>query len=164
MADNNSFDVVSEVDMQEALNAANQAAKEVANRFDLKKAGAEIAMEGEEITVEAADEFNVKQAIDVLQTRMSRRGVDLKSLRIGDVEDARGGRSRAKVTFQQGIPTETAKKIVASIKKLKMKVQASIQGETVRVSGKKRDDLQTVITHLKGMDLDIPLTFTNYRG
>ena len=163
MADN-SFDVVSEVDMQEALNAANQAAKEVANRFDLKKAGAEIAMEGEEITVEAADEFNVKQAIDVLQTRMVRRGVDLKSLRIGEPEDARGGRSRATITFQQGIPTETAKKIVASIKKLKLKVQASIQGETVRISGKKRDDLQAVIAHLKGMDLDIPLSFTNYRG
>lgn len=163
MADN-SFDVVSEVDMQEARNAVQQAAKEVANRFDLKKAGAEIAMEGEEITVEAADEFNVKQAIDVLQSRMVRRGVDLKSLRIGDVEDSRGGRARSTITFQQGIPTETAKKMVASIKKLKMKVQASIQGETVRISGKKRDDLQAVITHLKGMDLDIPLTFTNYRG
>jgi len=163
MADN-SFDIVSQVDMQEVRNAVAQAAKEVTNRFDLKKAGASIELVAEDLVLEAADEFNLNQALDVLQTRLVRRGVDLKSLRYGNVEDARGGRARKRVTFQQGIPTETAKKIVAEVKSLKMKVQGSIQGDSVRFSAKKRDDLQKVMAHVKGMELDVPLTFTNYRS
>jgi cyclic-di-GMP-binding protein len=160
----NSFDVVSTVDLQEVRNAVNQAEKEIANRYDLKKAAAELRLEGEEISLEAADEFSVQQARDVLQSKLVKRGVNLKSLRYAKVEPASGGRARQKITLQQGIPTETAKKLVAEIKTKKLKVQAAIQGDTVRVSGKNRDDLQTVIAALKALDLDIPLTFTNYRS
>jgi cyclic-di-GMP-binding protein len=159
----NSFDVVSQVDFQEVKNAVNQAAKEVVNRFDLKNARAKIEIEGEEIVVESSDEYTLGQVVDVLQTKLVRRGVDLKSLRYGKTEDASGGRARQHIEIQQGIPQETSKKMVAEIKKMKIKVQAAIQGDSVRVSGKNRDDLQEVIAHLKGMDLDVPLTFTNYR-
>ncbi len=163
MASQNSFDIVSEVDFQEVRNAVNQAAKEVATRFDLKSARAQIEIEGEVIVVESSDEYTLGQVVDVLQTKLVRRGVDLKSLRPGKVEDASGGRARQRIEIQQGIPQETAKKMVAEIKKMKIKVQAAIQGDTVRVSGKNRDDLQEVIAHLKSLDLDVPLTFTNYR-
>lgn len=159
----NSFDVVSEVDFQEVSNAVNQAAKEVANRFDLKKANAQVEMEDQALVVESSDEYTLGQAVDVLQTKLVRRGVDLKSLRYGKIEPASGGRARQKIDVQQGIPQETSKKIVASIKKQKLKVQAAIQGDSVRVTGKNRDDLQEVIAHLKELDLDVPLKFTNYR-
>ncbi|HEX5719671.1 MAG TPA: YajQ family cyclic di-GMP-binding protein [Thermoanaerobaculia bacterium] len=160
----NSFDVVSNVDLQEVRNAVNQAEKEIVNRYDLKKAAVSLSLEGEEITLEAADEYSLNQALEVLKTKMVRREVQLKSLRYGKVEPASGGRARQKITLQQGIPTETAKKLVAEIKQRKLKVQAAIQGDTVRVSGKNRDDLQTVIAALKSLDLDVPLTFTNYRS
>ena len=160
----NSFDVVSNVDLQEVRNSVNQAEKEIANRYDLKKAAAELRLEGEEILLESADEFSVQQARDVLQSKLVKRGVNLKSLRYGKVEPASGGRARQKITLQQGIPQETAKRLVAEIKAKKLKVQAAIQGDTVRVSGKNRDDLQTVIAALKALDLDVPLTFTNYRS
>jgi uncharacterized protein YajQ (UPF0234 family) len=160
----NSFDVVSNVDLQEVRNAVNQAEKEIVNRYDLKKAAVSLGLEGEEITLEAADEYSLNQALEVLKTKMVRREVQLKSLRYGKVEPASGGRARQKITLQQGIPTETAKKLVAEIKQRKLKVQAAIQGDTVRVSGKNRDDLQTVIAALKSLDLDVPLTFTNYRS
>lgn len=159
----NSFDVVSEVDFQEVRNAVNQAAKEVSQRFDLKKADAEIEMEDQAVVVEASDEYTLGQTVDVLQTKLVRRGVDLKSLRYGKVEAASGGRARQKIDIQTGIPQETSKKIVAEIKKMKIKVQGAIQGDSVRVSGKNRDDLQEVIARLKEMDLDVPLKFTNYR-
>ena len=164
MAAENSFDVVSNVDLQEVRNAVNQAEKEIVNRYDLKKAAVSLRLEGEEITLEAADEYSLNQALEVLKTKMVRREVQLKSLRYGKVEPASGGRARQKITLQQGIPTETAKKLVAEIKQKKLKVQAAIQGDTVRVSGKNRDDLQTVIAALKSLDLDVPLTFTNYRS
>jgi uncharacterized protein YajQ (UPF0234 family) len=160
----NSFDVVSNVDLQEVRNAVNQAEKEIATRYDLKKAAADLRLEGEEISVEAADDFSLSQALEVLKTKLVKRNVNLKSLRYGKVEPASGGRARQKITLQQGIPQETAKKLVAEIKAKKLKVQAAIQGDTVRVSGKNRDDLQTVIATLKAMDLDVPLTFTNYRS
>ncbi|MFL6199956.1 MAG: YajQ family cyclic di-GMP-binding protein [Thermoanaerobaculia bacterium] len=160
----NSFDVVSNVDLQEVRNAVNQAEKEIVNRYDLKKAAVSLRLEGEEIALEAADEYSLNQALEVLKTKMVRREVQLKSLRYGKVEPASGGRARQKITLQQGIPTETAKKLVAEIKQRKLKVQAAIQGDTVRVSGKNRDDLQTVIAVLKALDLDVPLTFTNYRS
>lgn len=160
----NSFDIVSMVDPQEVKNAVQQAAREVANRYDLKKADAKIEQQDEEIVVEAADEFNVGQSLEVVKGKLVRRGVDLKSCRLGKVEPAAGGRARQRITFQQGIPQETAKRIVAEIKRQKIKVQASIQGDQVRVAGKKRDDLQAVIAHLKSLDLDVPLTFTNYRS
>jgi uncharacterized protein YajQ (UPF0234 family) len=164
MAAENSFDVVSNVDLQEVRNAVNQAEKEIGNRYDLKKAAAVLRLEGEEIVLEAADDFSVQQALDVLQSKIVKRGINLKSLRYGKVEPASGSRARQKITLQQGIPQETAKKIVAEIKARKLKVQGAIQGDTVRVSGKNRDDLQTVIAVLKAMDLDVPLTFTNYRS
>jgi cyclic-di-GMP-binding protein len=164
MAAENSFDVVSNVDFQEVRNAVNQAEKEIANRYDLKKAAAVLRLEGEEIVLEAADDFSVQQALDVLQSKLVKRGINLKSLRYGKVEPASGSRARQKITLQQGIPQETARKIVAEIKAKKLKVQGAIQGDTVRVSGKNRDDLQTVIAALKALDLDVPLTFTNYRS
>lgn len=164
MANENSFDVVSNVDLQEVRNAVNQAEKEIVNRYDLKKAAVSLRLEGEEIALEAADEYSLNQALEVLKTKLVRREVQLKSLRYGKVEPASGGRARQKITLQQGIPTETAKKLVAEIKQRKLKVQAAIQGDTVRVSGKNRDDLQTVIAALKALDLDVPLTFTNYRS
>lgn len=160
----NSFDIVSSVDFQEVRNAVDQARREVTTRYDLKNADADVSLDGEEITVEAADDYTVGQAFDVLQTKLVRRGVDLKSLRPEKVEPASGGRARQKIAFQNGIPIDTAKKIVAEIKKQKIKVQASIQGDSVRVSGKKRDDLQEVIAHLKTVDLDVPLTYKNYRS
>jgi uncharacterized protein YajQ (UPF0234 family) len=160
----NSFDIVSTVDLQEVRNAVQQAEKEIANRYDLKKAAAELRLEGEEIVLETSDNYTLQQATDVLQTKMVKRGIHLKSLRYGKIEPASGGRARQKITLQQGIPIETAKKIVAEIKTRKLKVQAAIQGDTVRVSGKNRDDLQTVIAMLKGLDLDVPLTFSNYRS
>lgn len=164
MANENSFDVVSNVDLQEVRNAVNQAEKEIVNRYDLKKAAVTLRLEGEEILLEAADEYSLNQALEVLKTKLVRRDVQLKSLRYGKIEPASGSRARQKITLQQGIPTETAKKLVAEIKQKKLKVQASIQGDTVRVSGKNRDDLQTVIAALKALDLDVPLTFTNYRS
>jgi uncharacterized protein YajQ (UPF0234 family) len=162
--DNNSFDIVSIVDLQEVRNAVSQAEKEVGNRYDLKKAAAEIKLEGEEILAGASDEYTLDQALDVLKTKLVRRGIHLKSLRFGKIEPASGARVRQKITLQQGIPIETAKKLVAEIKTRKLKVQAAIQGDTVRVSGKNRDDLQVVIALLKELDLDVPLTFTNYRS
>jgi cyclic-di-GMP-binding protein len=164
MAAENSFDIVSEVDLQEVRNAVNQADKEIVNRYDLKKAAVELTFQGEEILLEAADEFSLSQATEVLKSKLVKRDVNLKSLRYGKIEPASGSRARQKITLQQGIPQETAKKLVAEIKAKKLKVQAAIQGDTVRVSGKNRDDLQTVIAVLKALDLDIPLTFTNYRS
>jgi uncharacterized protein YajQ (UPF0234 family) len=160
----NSFDIVSTVDLQEVRNAVNQAEKEIVNRYDLKKAAVSLRLEGEEIVLEAADEYSLEQALEVLKTKIVRRSIQLKSLRYGKVEPASGARARQKITLQQGIPTDTAKKIVAEIKSRKLKVQGAIQGDTVRVSGKNRDDLQTVIAMLKELDLDVPLTFTNYRS
>lgn len=158
-----SFDVVSQVDFQEVRNAATQAEKEIATRYDLKRVGAKLGIAGEELEIEAADDFSIGQAREVLESKLVKRGVHLKSLRKGNVEPASGGRVRQKLTFQQGIPIETARKMVAEIKRAKLKVQAAIQSDTVRVSGKSRDDLQKVIALLKAMDLDVPLTFTNYR-
>jgi uncharacterized protein YajQ (UPF0234 family) len=166
MAAENSFDIVSEVNLQEVRNAVDQARREVVTRYDLKNAAAQLDVEGkgDEILAEAADDYALNQAIDVLKGKLVRRGVDLKSLRPGKLEQASGGRARQRLTFQQGIPIDTAKAIVAEIKKAKLKVQGSIQGDSVRVSGKNRDDLQQVIAHVKGMELDVPVSFTNYRS
>ena len=158
-----SFDIESTVDFQEVRNAVQQAAKEIASRYDLKKAGSRLELDGQVLVLESSEEFTLEQAAEVMKTRLVRRGVDLKSLRPDAVQPASGGRVRQRIEIQQGIPTDTCRKIVASIKKLKLKVQSSIQGDSVRVSGKKRDDLQTVIEHLKELDLDVPLRFTNYR-
>lgn len=159
-----SFDIASTVDLQEVRNAVDQAHREVANRFDLKKAASRIELQGEELLLESADEYTLGQCLDVLKSKIIRRGIDLKSLRYETPEDAAGGRSRQKITLQQGIPQETSKRIVAEIKKMKLKVQGAIQGDTVRISGKKRDQLQEVIALVKKLDLDVPVSFTNYRS
>jgi len=164
MAAENSFDIESTVNLQEVRNAVQQADKEIATRYDLKKAAAELKLEGEEVVLGAADEFSLNQALEVVKTKLVRRGVNLKSLRYGKIEPASGARVRQRITLQQGIPQETAKRLVAEIKSRKLKVQAAIQGDTVRVSGKHRDDLQAVIAALKALDLDVPLSFTNYRS
>lgn len=162
MADN-SFDIVSEIDFQEVRNAFGQAEKEIATRYDLKRVNAKVQLEGEELVLESADEFTLGQALEVVQSKLFKRGVHLKSLRPGKIEPASGGRVRQRIAFQQGVPTDTCKQMVAEIKRLKLKVQAAIQGDSVRVTGKNKDDLQTAIAALRALDLDVPIAFKNYR-
>ncbi len=158
-----SFDVVSQVDMQEVDNAVNQARKEVGQRYDFKGAAAEIALEKNEIRINAPDEFKVKAVVDVLQSKLVRRQVPIKALAYGSIEPAAGGRCRQLLTVQQGIAAEKARQIVKIVKDAKIKVQVQIQGDQVRVSGKLRDDLQRVIQLLRQQDLDIALQFVNFR-
>jgi uncharacterized protein YajQ (UPF0234 family) len=158
-----SFDVVSSVDMQEMKNAIAQAMKEITTRFDLKGTSSNIELQAEQVVLTSSDEFKLKAVRDVLEGRLVKRGVPLKALSYGTVEKALGGTARQSITLQKGIPSEKAREIVKIIKGSKLKVQASIQGEQVRVSGKNRDDLQSVIQMLKGSDLGIDMQFTNYR-
>jgi uncharacterized protein YajQ (UPF0234 family) len=160
MADS-SFDIVSSVDLQEVKNAIAQAMKEIQTRFDLKGTNSTIELSGEELVL--ADEFKLKAVREVLEGRLVKRNVPLKALTFGEVEKALGGTARQKITLQKGIPTEKAREIVKLIKGSKLKVQAAIQGDQLRVSGKNRDDLQGVIRLLKGTDLGIDMQFTNYR-
>ena len=161
----NSFDIVSKVDLQEVTNAINQALKEVHTRFDLKDSKSDITLEGKDaIILSSADEYKLKAVTDVLQGKLVKRGVPLKALSYGTIEPAAGSTVRQKVTMQQGIPTEKAREIVKLIKDSKRKVQASIQGDTVRVSGKDRDTLQEIIALLKQRDFGIDMQFTNYRS
>ncbi len=162
MADS-SFDVVSTVDMQEVKNAISQAMKEITTRFDLKGTNSDIQLTGEEIVVTSADEYKMKAVRDVLEERLVKRNVPLKALTWGTIEKALGATARQKVSLQKGIPSDKAREIVKVIKGTKIKVQASIQGDQVRVSGKKRDDLQSVMQVLKATDLGIDMQFTNYR-
>ena len=158
-----SFDIVSEVDMQEVKNAISQAMKEITTRFDLKGTGSNIELSGEEVVLTSNDEGKLKAVRDVLEGRLVKRNVPLKALTFGAIEKALGGTARQVISLQKGIPTEKAREIVKIIKGSKLKVQASIQGEQVRVSGKNRDDLQSVIRMLKDTDLGIDMQFTNYR-
>ena len=159
-----SFDVVSQVNLPEVSNAVAQAQKEIAQRFDLKGTAAGLSLEGTELTLTANDEFGLKAVNDLLQGKLVKRSVPLKALDYGKPEPAAKGTVRQVVTIQQGIATEKAKEIVKAIKDAKLKVQAAIQGDQVRVTGKKKDDLQQVIALLKGADFGLPLQFTNYRG
>jgi hypothetical protein len=158
-----SFDVVSSVDLQEVKNAIGQAMKEIGTRFDLKGTDSDISLTGEEILLTSADEFKLKAVRDVLETRLVKRNVPLKALTFGTVEKALGQTARQKVSLQKGIPSDKAREIVKLIKGTKLKVQAAIQGEQVRVTGKSLDDLQAVIGALKQADLGIDMQFTNYR-
>jgi hypothetical protein len=158
-----SFDVVSKVDLQEVKNAIGQAMKELETRYDLKGTHSKVELQGEELLLTSADEYKMKAVRDVLETRLVKRNVPLKALTFGEIERALGQTARQKVSLQKGIPTEQAREIVKIVKGTKLKVQASIQGEQVRVSGKNRDDLQTVIQALKASDLGIDMQFTNYR-
>ena len=161
----NSFDIVSKVDLQEVRNAIDQATKEVRQRFDLKDSKSEIKLEGEEsIQLASENEYKLEAVTEILRQKLVKRGVSLKALTFGTVEPATGSSVRQKVSLQQGIASEKAKDIVRIIKDSKKKVQASIQGDTVRVSAKDRDALQEVIALLRGRDLGIDMQCTNYRS
>jgi hypothetical protein len=162
MADS-SFDIVSEVDMQEVRNALSQAGKEIATRYDLKGSGAKVELQGDDLVLTAPDDFKLKAVRDVLETKLVKRSVPIKALEYGEVETALGATVRQKATMQKGIPTDKAREIVKIIKGLKMKVQTSINGDQLRVSGKKKDELQAVMSHLRETDLGIDMQFTNYR-
>ncbi|HTG13004.1 MAG TPA: YajQ family cyclic di-GMP-binding protein [Candidatus Eisenbacteria bacterium] len=164
MAAENSFDVACKIDMQEVTNAIDQARRDIATRYDLKGAKNEIEIEKMDITISSTDDMKVKAVLDILQSKLHRRGIDLKALTIDDPVQAGGGVVRQKITLQDGVPMEKAKEIVRLIKDSKIRVQASIQEKQVRVAGKNRDDLQAVIALLKGKDLGIALQFTNYRS
>ena len=161
-----SFDIVSEVSMPEVANAVAQAQKEIVQRFDLKgtAAGLELKEKEKQLVLTANDDFGLRAVNDILQGKLIKRNVPLKSLVYGTPEPAAKGTSRQVVTIQQGIETEKAKEIVKAIKDAKLKVQAAIQGDQVRVTGKKRDDLQAVIALLKQKDFGLPLQFSNYRN
>jgi uncharacterized protein YajQ (UPF0234 family) len=162
MADS-SFDVVSSVDLQEVKNAIAQATKELTTRYDLKGTNSNVELQGESLLLTSSDEFKLKAVRDVLEGRLVKRNVPLKALTYEKLEEALGGTVRQKVSLQKGIPSEKAREIVKAIKETKIKVQASIQGDQVRVSGKNRDDLQAVIASLKAQDFGIDMQFTNYR-
>jgi uncharacterized protein YajQ (UPF0234 family) len=160
----NSFDIVSKIDLQEVNNAIQQALKEVHTRYDLKDSKSSITLDGKEaIVLASVDEFKLKAVNDVLQGKLVKRGVPLKGLTYGAIEPAAGSTVRQRISMQQGIPIEKAREIVKLIKNSKKKVQASIQGDLVRVSGKDRDTLQEIIALLRQQDFGIDMQFTNYR-
>jgi uncharacterized protein YajQ (UPF0234 family) len=162
----NSFDIVSKVEMPEVINAIQQADKELLTRFDLKNSKSQITLNEKDhkITLASVDEFKLKAVIDILQQKLVKRGISLKALTFGPIQPAAGGTVRQDVTLQQGISIEKAREIVKIIKDSKKKVQASIQGDLVRVSGKDRDSLQEIIKLLNGHDLGIDMQFVNYRS
>src|SRR5271165_910671 len=159
----NSFDVVSKIEMQEVANAIQQALKEIHTRFDLKDSKSNIEQDKDGIVLHSADEYKLKAVNDVLQQKLVKRGVSLKGLTYTEVEPAAGGTVKRRITMQQGIPIEKAREIVKLIKDSKKKAQGSIQGDLVRVSSKDRDTLQEVIALLRQKDFGIDLQFTNYR-
>jgi hypothetical protein len=159
-----SFDIVSKVDHQEVDNALNQAAKEIANRYDFKDTGSSIAWSGDDIEIRSNSDQRVKAVLEVFQEKLVKRSIPLKALDHGEPQPAGGNTSRLRVAIQQGISDEKAKAIAKKIRAEGPKgVQAQIQGDQLRVSGKKKDDLQAVIALLKGDDFGVPLQFTNYR-
>lgn len=157
-----SFDIVSEFDMHEAANAVDQANREVTTRFDFKGSNARFEQKDEVVTLHAEVEFQLQQMLDILQSKLVKRGVDISCMDIADPQIS-GKAAQQKITLKQGIETELAKKIVKFIKDKKLKVQAAIQGDKVRVTGKKRDDLQEVIQALRAEKWDMPLQFNNFR-
>jgi len=157
-----SFDVVSEVDMHEMTNAVDQAQREITNRFDFKGVDASFELTDTEIIMTTEVDFQTQQMLDILRNKMASRKLDVKALKLGEVEIS-GQRAILKAAVQQGIESETARKIVKKVKDQKMKVQVAIQGEKLRVTGKKRDDLQEVIAVLKEDDWGLPLQFNNFR-
>lgn len=164
MAAENSFDIVSKIDMAEVTNAVTQTVKEIGQRFDFKGSKSGITEEKDALVIISDDEYKLKSVVDILQTKLVKRGVPLKNLTYNKVEPAAGGTVRQRVTLVSGIPQDRAKEIVKAIKDSKIKVQASIQADQVRVAGKNRDDLQTVIQMLKNRDFGVELQFTNYRS
>ena len=164
MAKENSFDIVSKTDYAEITNALNQTNKEISQRFDFKGSKAAVELQDKDLLMTAEDDTRLRNMNDILQGKLIKRGISLKALDYQKAEAAGGGTVRQVVKVQQGIPIEKAKEVVKFIKDSKMKVQASIQGETVRISGKDRDTLQEVIAALKGKDFGIDMQFDNYRS
>ena len=164
MAQEFSFDIVSKTEMQEVSNAVQQAQKELAQRFDFKGSKSSIELAKDEITLVSDDEGKLRSLKDILETKLIKRGVSLKAVDYAKLEDAALGTVRQKAKIVQGIETEKAKAIVKAIKDAKIKVQASIQSDQVRVTGRSKDDLQKAINLVKENDFGIPLQFTNYRG
>jgi cyclic-di-GMP-binding protein len=160
----NSFDVACKVDRQAVTDAVHQASREIQTRYDLKQTKSQVTVEEDEIVVHADNDYVLKQVVDLLQSKLHRRGVPLKALTYGTVETASGNTVRQRVAIQHGIPMEKAREIVRLIKDAKLKVQAQIQEDQVRVFGKNRDDLQAVIKLLRDRDLGIEMQFTNYRS
>lgn len=158
-----SFDIVSKVDWHEVDNALNQANKELAQRYDFKGSSTAIELKDEAFLLESADDFRVKAALEVLEGKLAKRKVPLGALERGEIEPAHGGRARQTVKVRAGIEQDTARAIVKAIKVVKLKVQAAITGDLVRVSGKKRDDLQSVMQLVREKDFGQPLQFENYR-
>lgn len=163
MAKENSFDIVSQVNMQEVGNAVDQAIRELRTRFDFKGSRSEINYDGETIILIGDDEFKLKNVIDILETKLVKRGINLKALRYGKIETAAKDTVRRRVTLVQGLDKEKAKIITKLVKDSKLKVQATIQGDQVRIAGKNRDDLQAIMRVIKEHEFDIPLQFVNYR-
>lgn len=163
MAKDESFDIYSKVDMQEVDNAINQTTKEISQRYDFKNSKSEVVLEGDSIKILADDDYKLRSIIEILKTKMVNRKVPVKNLSFEKVDDASGGMLRQFVKIQNGIEQEKAKAIVKDIKELKLKVQAQIAGDQIRVSGKSRDDLQAVIQALKAKDYGVELLFGNYR-
>ena len=164
MAKSNSFDVVSKTDLNEVLNAINQVMKEVRTRFDFKGSRSQVELEQHSIVLLADDEYKLRSLTEILEQKLVKRGVSLKALSYGKLEDSSGGTVKQVISIQQGIPIEKARDINKFVRNLKLKVQASIQGDTVRISGRDRDALQTVIRELKDEDFGIDMHFTNYRS
>jgi uncharacterized protein YajQ (UPF0234 family) len=165
MADQNSFDVVSEVNIQEVKNALDQTMKEITQRFDFKGSKSKVTLEENEtaLVLISDDEAKLKSVIDILQNKLIKRGVSIQALDYGKVEQALAGTVRQKIAITQGIASEKAKDISKAIRDAKFKAQTQIQGDQLRVTSKSRDELQSVIAFLKGKDFGIPLQFTNYR-
>jgi uncharacterized protein YajQ (UPF0234 family) len=163
MAKDNSFDIVSEIDMQEVDNAVQQALKEIETRYDFKGSKSEIRREEAVLTVSSDDEYKLNSVIDILQSKFIKRNISLKAMKYGKIESAAGGTIRQKVDLVQGIDQDNAKIITKLVRDSKLKVQAQIQGDQLRISGKNRDDLQQVMQMIKEADTPIAIQFTNYR-
>lgn len=165
MAQSHSFDIVSEIDLQEADNAINQALKEITQRYDLKDSRTTIELNKKEklLTINTKDDYSLKASYDILQTKFIRRGISIKALKPNEAEEASGGRLKQVITLQSGISKDNAKRITKMIKDLQLKVNAQIQDEQIRVQGAKIDDLQAVIKMIKEADLDFPTQFVNLK-
>jgi uncharacterized protein YajQ (UPF0234 family) len=165
MASNHSFDIVSEVDFQEIDNAVNQALKEIIQRYDLKDSHTtiDLSKKDKSITIHTKDDYALKQSIDILQTKLIKRGISIKVLKLNEVETASGGTLRQKIDLRSGISKEDAKEITKLIKESKLKVNAQIQDEQIRVGGSKIDDLQAVQQMVKDHDFSFPVQFVNYK-
>ncbi len=157
-----SFDIVSEVDLHEVNNAVDQTNREVGTRFDFKGSDAGTELGKDNLTLHAENEFQVRQVLDILHKKMAKRGIDIASLKEGPVQTS-GNRASMAITIRQGIDQDTARLLIKQIKATKIRVQASIQGDQVRVTGKKRDDLQSIISELRESSCDLPLQFVNFR-